>query len=151
MDILEAKAKLKHLILLSESAPSLAADLRGILASALVEIEGHIAESFDLDGKAPSGLLKDTLVLVNQACVEAQMLYKRLSKGELPDDVVLEFQRSWFSHQDMLSTLRNRRCFARPARWTELRAQVLAGHVYKYGDPVPVCKPALGMDLDSPP
>jgi hypothetical protein len=44
MDILEAKAKLKHLILLSESAPSLAADLRGILASALVEIEGHIAK-----------------------------------------------------------------------------------------------------------
>ena len=154
MDIVEAKAKLKCLISLSETAPSLAADLRGILASALVEIEGHIEKDrgpVDLDCKVPSELLKDTLVIVNQACVEAQMLYRRLSKGELSADVVLEFQRSWFSHQDMVSTFRNRKCFSRPAGWTGLRAQVLAGQVYKYGDPVPACKPASGIDLDSAP
>lgn len=139
MDILDAKEKVKSVASLSESAPCLAKDLRAILAGALHEIEERIEAGggpVDLGGKAPTELLKDTLVLLNHACLRAQALYRQLPKGELPDDLILEFQRSWFLHPDMVSTFRNRKCFSRPAGWTGLRAQVLAGYVYKHGDPI---------------
>lgn len=139
MDILDAKEKVKSVAALAEAAPCLAKDLHAILAGALHEIEECIEAGggpVDHGGKVPTELLKETLVLLNYACVEAQVLYKLLPKGELPDDLVLEFQRSWFLHPDMVSTFRNRKCFSRPAGWTALRTQVLDGRIYKIGDQV---------------
>lgn len=139
MDILDATEALERVVSLSVSAPPLAKDLRAILAGALHEVDERIKADgglADLGGKTPTELLRDTLVLLNHACVEAQVLYKRLPKGELPDDVVLEFQKSWFLHPDMVGVFRNRKGFSRPAGWTGLRTQVLDGRIYKSGDPV---------------
>lgn len=139
MDIVDAQAKLRSFASLLGSAPSLAKDLRAVLAGALRDIDERIEVDggpAGVGGETPTELLKNTLALLNQTCVRAQALYKQLPKGELPYDVVLEFQRSWFVHPDMVSTFRNRRCFSRPAGWTGLRTQVLDGRIYKYGDPV---------------
>lgn len=139
MDIVDAQAKLTSFASLLELTPSLAKDLRAVLVGALRDID----ERIEVDGgpagsgeESPTELLKNTLALLNQTCVRAQALYKQLPKGELPYDVVLEFQRSWFLHADMVSTFRNRKCFSRPAGWTGLRTQVLDGRIYKCGDPV---------------
>jgi hypothetical protein len=140
MDIRDAKGKLKSVVALSESAPSSAKDLRAMLTFALHEVEERMNADdgpADLGGRVPTEALQDTLALINHACGEAQLLYKSLPKGELQDALVLEFQRSWFSYPDMLSTFRNRKCFSRPAGWTGLRTQVLEGRIYKSGDPMP--------------
>ncbi len=144
MDILAAKEKLKFVVTLSESAPSLAKDLRAILTSALHEIGGSVevnVGSIEAEGGVPTESLTDTLVSLNRSCKEAQALYKSLPKGGLPDDLVLEFQRSWFSYTDMVSTFRNRKCFSRPPGWSGLRAQIQTGHVYKNGAPIGDEKP----------
>ncbi len=149
MDILDAQEKLKSVVALSESAPSLAKDLRAILTRALHEVEGRMDADdgpADLGGRAPTETLQDTLARINHACSDAQLLYKSLPKGELQDALVLEFQRSWFSYPDMLSTFRNRKCFSRPAGWTGLRAQVLDGRIYKSGDPVSDGPPTSDSD-----
>ena len=78
--------------------------------------------------------LKDALAALNRSCEEAQSLCKRLPKGELPDDVVMEFQKSWFSYQDLLTTLTVPKSTARPAGWSKLRAQVCAGRIYRKGE-----------------
>ena len=150
MDILDATEALERVVSLSVSAPPLAKDLRAVLVDALHEIEGRIEADGDpvnLGGKAPAELLRDTLVLLNHACVRAQALYKQLPKGELPDDVVLEFQKSWFLHPDMVGVFRNRKGFSRPAGWTGLRTQVLDGRIYKNGDPVSDGRLASDSDL----
>jgi RNase P/RNase MRP subunit p29 len=149
MDILDAKAKLKSLVALSESAPSSAKDLRAILTLALHEVEERMDADdgpADLGGRAPTESLKDTLALINHACDKAQKLYKRLPKGDLPDDLILEFQKSWFLHQDMVDVLRNRKCLSRQAGWYGLRAQVLSGNLHKIGDPIPVRQQLASYD-----
>lgn len=149
MDILDAEEKVKSVAALAESSQALAKDLRAILTRALHEVEGRMDADdcpADLGGRAPTEALQDTLALINHACGEAQLLYKSLPKGELQDALVLEFQRSWFSYPDMLSTFRNRKCFSRPAGWTGLRAQVLDGRIYKSGDPVSDGPPTSDSD-----
>lgn len=151
LDILEAKAKLKAVVSLSGSAPSLATDLRAILAGALHEIGGSLevkVGSIEDERLVPTESLTDTLVSLNRSCKEALALYKSLPKGVLPDDLVLEFQRSWFSYTDMVSTFRNRKCFSRPPGWSGLRAQIQTGHVYKHGAPIGDENPPMNSDAD---
>ena len=140
MDLMDVAARLKYLLELSNSETELAKALHMMLADALEAMGARLVAN---DGPAESELksvpeiLKDTLTVFNNVCADAQRLYKRLPKGELSDGVLLEFQKSWFSYQDMLNTFKNRKCFSRPSRWTALRTQVLDGRLYKYGDPVP--------------
>lgn len=83
----------------------------------------------------PHNRLLDALRLYNQASSEAQTAYRALSKGmKISDKTILEYQKTWFSGQDMLSTLTAKPCFYRPGGWSQLRAQVLAGKVYKKPD-----------------
>ncbi|MBZ2208581.1 hypothetical protein [Massilia soli] len=145
MDIMDAKKELKSMVSLSDSGPYLAREMRAMLVGALHEIEERTDAGdspAELDGRAPTDKLKDTFARINQACSEAQRLYKILPKGELPDDLTLEYQLTWYSYPDMLSTLRNRKCLSRPAGWTGLRAQVFDRRVFRSGDPVSEERPA---------
>lgn len=139
MDVAEAQAKLNWIIALAEGTPLVTkqvCDLVRVAAGQLVCNADTGAElplpPSQMEGTHES--LKDALAALNRACDEAQSLYKRLPKGEIPDDVVKEFQRSWFSYQDLLTTLTVRKSMARPAGWSKLRAQVCAGRIYRKGE-----------------
>jgi hypothetical protein len=135
MDVAEAKARLDWVVKLAEARPlatgQVCALMRGA-AGQLISGSNTRAALQLTDGTHAS--LKDALAALNHACDEAQSLYKRLPKGEIPDDVVKEFQRSWFSYQDLLTTLTVRKSMARPAGWSKLRAQVCAGRIYRKGE-----------------
>ncbi len=85
--------------------------------------------------------LLNILQTLNTACTKAQEAYRNLPKGqEASDELVLEFQKAWFSTQDMFNTLKGRECFYRPSGWSELRNQVLSGQRFRKGDKIPVRK-----------
>jgi hypothetical protein len=139
MDVAEAKTKLRWIVALAEGTPLVTkqvCDLVRVAAGQLAVDDDTGAElplpPSQMEGTHES--LKDALAALNRACDEAQSLYKRLPKGEIPDDVVKEFQRSWFSYQDLLTTLTVRKSMARPAGWSKLRAQVCAGRIYRKGE-----------------
>lgn len=141
MNLVEAKEKLGWIIALAGTSPLVAKQLFDLIHSAAGQLA---AGDGDVDTDAlerrlvtPSQCLTDALRTLNRSCEQAQSSYKRLPKGELPDDVVLEFQKSWFTYQDLLSTLTKRKSMARPAGWSNLRAQVCAGRIYRKGQPIP--------------
>lgn len=80
----------------------------------------------------PHTQLLNALRRYNQSSLEIQAAYRRLPKGALiSDETILEYQKTWFSSQDMLNTLTVKPCFYRPGGWTKLRDHVLAGQIYK--------------------
>jgi hypothetical protein len=133
MDVSEAKAKIDWVMALPDESPLVTKQVRDLVRVAA----DQLARRNDINEERPPETagtpisLKDALATLNRACDEAQLLYRRLPKGELPDDVVMEFQRSWFSYQDLLTTLTVRKSMARPAGWSKLRAQVCAGRIYR--------------------
>lgn len=134
MDVAEAKAKIDWIVELAESTPLVAEEVCDLVRAAGRQLAvGDVASANlpESDAAGPREALKDALVAINRACEEAQLSYKRLPKGDLLDDVVMEFQRSWFSYQDLLTTLTVRKSMARPAGWSKLRAQVCAGRMYR--------------------
>lgn len=137
MDVVEAKEKLDWLVALVEATPQISEQVCALMRGTADQLSGGagIRKEFpqpNMDGVFES--LKEALAALNGACQEAQLLYKRLPKGEMLDDVVLEFQKSWFSYQDLLTTLTMRKSMARPAGWSKLRAQVCAGRIYRKGE-----------------
>ena len=137
IDVAEAKTKLRWIVALAEGTPLVTkqvCDLVRVAAGQLAVDDDTGASLPESDAAGPHGSLKDALVALNRACEEAQSLYKRLPKGDVLDDVVMEFQRSWFSYQDLLTTLTVRKSMARPAGWSKLRAQVCAGRIYRKGE-----------------
>jgi hypothetical protein len=140
IDVAEVKAKLGWIIALAGATPLVAKqvfDLVHAAASQLTVDDDVTPSVLKLDLVAPHEALTNTLGTLNRACEQAQALYKRLPKGELPEDVVIEFQKSWFAYQDLLATLTMRKSMARPAGWSNLRAQICAGHIYRKGQPIP--------------
>lgn len=80
----------------------------------------------------PHTQLLSALRRYNQAALEIQTAYRRLPKGAvISDDTILEYQKTWFSNQDMMNTLKVKPCFYRSGGWSNLRNQVLGGMVYK--------------------
>lgn len=139
MDVAEAKTKLRWIVALAEATPLVTKQVCELVRVAA----GQLAVDDDTGAELPLPLqqmagthesLKQALAALNRACEEAQSLYKRLPKGEIPDDVVLEFQESWFGYQDLLTTLTVRKSMARPGGWSKLRAQVRAGRIYRKGE-----------------
>lgn len=137
MDVAEAKTKLRWIVALAEGTPLVTKQVCDLVRGAA----GQLIAGADIGAELPlpqeagaHASLKEALAALNRACEEAQLLYKRLPKGELLDDVVKEFQRSWFSYQDLLTTLTVRKSMARPAGWSKLRAQVCAGRIYRKGE-----------------
>lgn len=137
MDVAAARAKLDWVVSTANATPLVVRQVcllmlrvaRKLIVSADISTEVRLPV---FAGAFAS--LKDALVALNRACEEAQSLYKRLPKGEIPDDVVLEFQESWFGYQDLLTTLTVRKSMARPGGWSKLRAQVRAGRIYRKGE-----------------
>ncbi len=137
MDIAEAKAKLGWIVALADATPLVTKQVCDLVQAAAGQLAVNVDSDASLpesDSAGPHESLTGALVALNRACEEAQSLYKRLPKGELPDDVVLEFQKSWFSYQDLLTTLTVRKSMARPAGWSKLRTQVCAGRIYRKGE-----------------
>jgi len=140
MDVVDAKAKLEWIVALAEAAPATCKPVRDLVYAAADQLATNDATCTDLQQHhlvVPHESLMDALGALNRACEHAQSLYKRLPKGELPDDVVLEFQKSWFAYQDLLATLRARKSMARPAGWSNLRAQICGGVIYRRGQTIP--------------
>ncbi|WP_409030003.1 hypothetical protein [Janthinobacterium sp. CG_23.3] len=136
MDVAEAKTKLRWIVALAEATPLVTKQVCELVHSAAGRLGRDTGTHLEPPQPSMEGAfesLKEALVALNVACQEAQLLYKRLPKGEMLDDVVLEFQKSWFSYQDLLTTLTVRKSMARPAGWSKLRAQVCAGHIYRKG------------------
>lgn len=138
MDVADAKAKLEWIIALAGATPLVAKQVSDLVHAAAGQLDvDDNSNALEPDLVAHHEALANTLCTLNSACEQAQALYKRLPKGELPDDVVLKFQKSWFAYQDLLATLRMRKSMARPAGWSSLRAQIRAGHIYRKGQPIP--------------
>jgi len=137
IDVVEAKARLDWVVKLAETTPSVTRQVCDLVRTAAAQFAVNVDTAASIpesDAAGPHGSLKGALVALNHACEEAQSLYKRLPKGDVLDDVVMEFQRSWFSYQDLLTTLTVRKSMARPAGWSKLRTQVCAGHIYRKGE-----------------
>lgn len=80
----------------------------------------------------PEIQLLNALRRYNRSSSEIQAAYRRLPKGAvISDETILEYQKTWFSGQDMLNTLTVKPCFYRPGGWSKLREQVLAGQICK--------------------
>lgn len=139
----EAEASIKTAVAIASDTPAARTFVLEKLSEAHLVLDdegvlGPIKSAPPAQNEAPQARLLRALRALNQACSDAQAAYKQLPKGgEPPEDVVLELQKTWFSNQDMFNTLKGRDWFYRPAGWSELRAQVLAGHVFKKGDKVP--------------
>ena len=137
MDVAEAKTKLRWIVALAEGTPLVTKQVCDLVRVAAGQLAVDADTGAELPPRQIAGThesLKQALAALNRACEEAQSLYKRLPKGEIPDDVVLEFQESWFGYQDLLTTLTVRKSMARPGGWSKLRAQVRAGRIYRKGD-----------------
>jgi hypothetical protein len=137
MDVAEAKTKLRWIVALAEGTPLVTKQVCDLVRVAAGQLAVDADTGAELPPRQIAGThesLKQALAALNRACEEAQSLYKRLPKGEIPDDVVLEFQESWFGYQDLLTTLTVRKSMARPAGWSKLRAQVCAGRIYRKGE-----------------
>jgi hypothetical protein len=140
MDVADVKTKLEWIVALAEASPMTykqVLDLMYATVSRLATNDGTCTSQHQPELVTSHESLMDALAALNRACQQAQSLYKRLPKGELPDDVVLEFQKSWFAYQDMLGTLKARKSMARPARWSNLRAQICEGLIYRKGQHIP--------------
>ena len=137
MDVAEAKTKLRWIVALAEGTPLVTKQVCDLVRVAAGQLAMDDDTGAELPPRQMAGThesLKQALAALNRACEEAQSLYKRLPKGEIPDDVVLEFQESWFGYQDLLTTLTVRKSMARPGGWSKLRAQVRAGRIYRKGE-----------------
>ena len=88
---------------------------------------------------APETALLQALQAANAALAHAQTAFRQLQRGQdVSDEVVLEFQRTWFSNQTMVDLLKTRKGFYRPSGWTSLRQQIMVeGRVWRAGDLVP--------------
>lgn len=138
MDVAEAQAKLNWIVALAEGTPLVTKQVCSLVRVAADQLTPRDDVCTELPQAKVDGAfesLKEALAALNRACDEAQLLYRRLPKGEMLDDVVMEFQRSWFSYQDLLTTLTVRKSMARPAGWSKLRAQICAGRIYRKDDP----------------
>jgi len=137
MDVAGAKAELDWVVSTANATPLVARQVCRLM----LRVARKLIVSADISTELPlpvfagaSASLKDALVAHNRACDEAHLLYRRLAKGEMPDDVVMETYRSWFSYQDMPISLTVCKSMARPAGWSKLRAQVCAGRIYRKGE-----------------
>lgn len=134
MDVAEANTKLRWILALVEAAPLVTKEVCDLVREAAARLALE-----DDTGTIPLGTaalepyeaLKEVFATINYACEEAQSLYKRLPKGDVPDDVVSVYQKSWFSYPDMLATLTVRKSFARPAGWSKMRAKVETGEIVR--------------------
>lgn len=139
MDVVEARAKLDWVTAFAESTPLVTAQVGGLVRAAADKLirQCDVPEEFaPPQAEGTHASLKDALSALNRACEEARSLYRRLPKGEVPDDIVLEFQKSWFAYQDLVTTLKVRKSLARPGGWSELRAQICRGQIYRKEAPV---------------
>jgi hypothetical protein len=97
------------------------------------------SEAFvDGGGDSPQSCLLEALKMFNLACEKAQNAYRQLPKAEgMPEELILELQKTWFSSQDMLITFKGRPSFQRPGSWSKLRTQILSGKIYRKSDAAP--------------
>lgn len=134
--MLEARAHI-------QAAVAIGANVAGALRSVLDSLEDgrlvledggesrkrHADKAADAPAVVP---LLRALQEFNVACGQVQTTFQRLPKDkDVPDEVVLELQKTWFLNKDMFSTLKIRKCFQRPRKWLQLREQVFSGLIYR--------------------
>lgn len=134
-----AEAHIKTATALGSDMPATRMHVIKMLREALLVLDdsgvlGQPPCAPDSGNDSPQTSLLEVLKTFNSACEKAQGSYRQLPKGgDAPEELVLELQKAWFSSQDMFTTLKGRQCFRRPGGWSELRAQVLGGKVYRKG------------------
>ena len=134
MDVVEVQAKLDWIGELVEATPLVSkqvGDLVRIVAEKL-DVDDDIGANPSEPGTVdPFEALRDAFAAINRACGEAQALYRQLPKREVPDEVLSEYQKTWFSYPDMLATFTVRKAFSRPSGWSKLRAKVETGEIVR--------------------
>lgn len=134
MDVYEVQAKLCWILALVEASPLVTKQVCDLVreAAARLALEDDTGTTpLGMPVLEPYEVLKEVFATINYACEEAQSLYKQLPKGDVPDDVVSVYQKSWFSYTDMLATLTVRKSFARPSGWSKMRAKVETGEIVR--------------------
>lgn len=138
MDIVEVQAKLDWIGELVEATPLVSKHVGDLVrfAAEKLDVDDDIGSNPSEPGTVdPFEALRDAFAAINCACEEAQVSYRQLPKGEVPDDVLSEYQKTWFSYPDMLATFTVRKAFSRPSGWSKLRAEVTAGRIHRKGAP----------------
>lgn len=139
MDVFEVKAKLGWILALAEATPLVTRQVGDLvrIAAEKLEVDDDIGTNLSESAPVePFEALKNAFAAINHSCEEAQALYRHLPKGEVPDDVLSEYQKSWFSYPDMLATFTVRKSFSRPSGWSKLRAELKAGNIHRKGVPI---------------
>lgn len=136
MDVVEVQAKLDWIGELVEASPLVSKQVGDLvrIAAEKLDVDDDIGANPSESGTVdPLEALRDAFAAINRACGEAQALYRQLPKREVPDEVLSEYQKTWFSYPDMLATFTVRKAFSRPSGWSKLRAKLAAGGIHRKG------------------
>lgn len=139
----DAEAHVKAAAEIASDVASTRGHVVQLLKEALLVLDDSRVLSRPVDTPAgesgsPQFSLLEALKRFNAASATAQDAYRRLPKGgDAPEELILELQKAWFSSQDLFTALKGRQCFQRPSGWSDLRAQVLSGKIYRKDNPRP--------------